>query len=210
MEFIYWWCIFMKLFNKLLFIVISILSIYIALFGNIEQTLYKKLIVFSIIPVMLIPNVIEKIFDFKIDNSIKTLYLIFIFFAHFLGTIVNLYYKIEIYDKIMHTFSGVMTGFLGFIILVKSKKYNYKSIWYNILYIIAITCMVAVMWEMFEFTSDRIFNKDAQRVIKTGVNDTMIDMIVAFLGSCMVSLLYLYESKIKRNLIIKKFISSLK
>lgn len=199
----------MKRFNYILILIVSILSLYIALFGNIEHTLYKYLIIFSIVPVMLLPYIVKKIFKFKLDESIIILYLVFVFFAHFLGTIVNLYGKIAIYDKLMHTFSGVMTSFLALIILVKSKNYKSKSIWYNILYIIAITCTVAVLWEMFEFTCDNLFNKDAQRVALTGVADTMTDVIVAFLGSCMFSLFYFYEEKLKKNLIIKRFIKSI-
>lgn len=199
----------LKLFNYILIIIVSIISLYIAFFGNIEHTLYKYLIVFSVIPVMLIPYIL-KLFKLKLDDAIITLYLIFIFFAHFLGTIVNLYYKIPIYDKLMHTLSGVMTSFLAIILLIKLKKYNDKSIVFNVIYIIAITATVALMWEMFEFTNDRLFNKDAQRVLTTGVTDTMTDMIVAFLGSCAFSVCYAFEKFFKKDLLLSKFIKQVK
>lgn len=195
-----------KRFNYILITVVSLISLYIAFFGNIERTLYKYLIVFSIIPVMLIPYALKKFFKLKLDEVIITLYLIFIFFAHFLGTIVNLYYKIPIYDKLMHTLSGVMTSFLALIILIKFKKYNNKSLAFNIIYIIAITSMIALMWEIYEFTNDGLFNKDAQRVLQTGVTDTMTDMIVAFLGSCAFSLFYAFEKIYKKNFLISLFI----
>ena len=199
----------MKKINFIFIIIISIISLYIAFFGNIEHTLYKYLIVFSIIPVMLIPYILKYLFKINIEDEIIFLYLIFIFLAYFLGTIVNLYDKIKIYDKLVHTFSGIMSSFLALIILIKTKNYKSRKIYFNTLFVILVSCTIGFMWETFEFTCDKIFSMDAQHVITTGVNDTMTDMIVAFLGSCMFSLFYLYEEKFKKNLIINKFISKI-
>ena len=200
----------MKRFNYILIAIVSILSLYIAFFGDIERTLYKYLIIFSIIPVMLLPYILKKIFKLQLDDAIVTLYLVFIFFAHFLGTIVNLYYKIPIYDKLMHILSGVMTSFLALILLIKLKKYDNRSLLFNIIYIISITALVALIWEMYEFTNDRLFSKDAQRVMTTGVSDTMIDMIVAFLGSCIFSICFAFEKVFKKDYLINKFIKHVK
>jgi len=198
-----------KRFNILLIFIISVLSLLIALFGDIERTLYKYLIIFSIIPVMLLPYIINKFTKFKLNEIIITLFLSFIFLAHFLGTIVNLYYKIPIYDKLVHTLSGIITSFLALILLVKFKKYNTKSLTFNVIYILSITSMIALSWEMFEFICDRLFNKDAQRVLLTGIKDTMLDMMVAFLGSCIFCVWYSYEEKLKKNSLIKKFIKQI-
>ena len=53
---------------------------------------------------------------------------------------------------------------------------------------------VAALWEMFEYTCNILFGGDAQMVAKTGVNDTMQDMIVAFIGSMITSLIYYFNS----------------
>lgn len=198
-----------KKFNYILITVVSLITLYIAFFGNIERTLYKYLIVFSIIPVMLLPYILKKLFKLKLDDATICLYLLFVFFAHFLGTIIDLYYRFPIYDKLMHTLSGIMTSFLAVILLVKLKKYDNKSIAFNIIYIIAITSTVALLWEIFEFTNDNIFDRDAQRVLTTGVNDTMTDMIVAFLGSCAFSVLYAFEKICKKEWIIINYIKQI-
>ena len=67
----------------------------------------------------------------------------------------------------------------------------------------------AGLWETFEFTCDKIFDKDAQRVLLTGVNDTMKDMIVAYIGSLVFILFYSYEYMYDKNGIIKKFIKNI-
>ena len=53
---------------------------------------------------------------------------------------------------------------------------------------------------MFEFTANILFGGDAQKVASTGVTDTMMDIIVAFLGSVLYSIAYLFfNNKRKRN-----------
>lgn len=200
----------LKLINLIIIIGISIFSIFYLFFGNHEPGVYKNLIILSIIPVMLVPMLVNKIFKMNINPEIEFVYLIFIIFAHFLGTILNFYYKIEIYDKVMHGLSGVMTSILSVIILVKSKCYDKNSLWVNVLFIISITLSVAALWEFYEFINDNIFSKDAQKVLKTGVDDTMLDMIMAFIGSIIYSIIYVIESKFKKKLLVTKFADSIK
>lgn len=195
--------------NKIIITLVSIASLLFLFFGNHETGLYKTLIILSIIPVMLLPYLFEKITKIEIEPIIKTLYLVFLFFAYFLGSIINFYYIIKPYDKIMHFISGVVTAFLALIILVKIKKYDAKHPWFNILFMILVTLAIASLWEFFEFTNDNIFGKDAQKVLTTGVDDTMGDMIAAFIGSVLLSILYKVELATHKKLFVTKFLEKL-
>lgn len=198
-----------KKINILIIALISIISIIFLFFGNHEKGIYKTLIILSIIPVMLLPYIINLFLKKKIEEEIIFVYLIFIILAHFLGTIMNFYYKISIYDKLMHGLSGIMTSILAIILLIKTNCLKKNPIWVNVLFIISITFSVASLWEFFEFINDNIFSKDAQKVLTTGVDDTMMDMIMAFIGSIIFSIDYFIESKFKKNFIITKFINKL-
>lgn len=180
----------LNLINWLIIIGVSIFSILFLFFGNHEQGIYKALIIISIIPVMLIPFIVRKLLKIKIDYGLEFIYLLFVFFAHFLGTILNFYDLLPMYDKAMHGLSGIVTASIAFILLTKSKYYNKQNLLMNILFIVCITLSIAVLWEFFEFISDNIFSKDAQKVLTTGVDDTMLDMIMAFIGSIIFTLIY--------------------
>lgn len=197
----------MKLMNNILCFVASIYSIYLVF--AYESNIYSILIKLSIIPVIFLPTIVEKIFKIKINTYLVFIYTVFIFIAHFLGSIVNFYHQIYWYDSFAHFISGIVVGFVATYLLVILKKYDKKTILFNILFILGISFMVAGLWEMFEFISDKIFNKDAQNVLTTGVNDTMKDMIVAILGTILYSLLYLYEEVNKKSCVVKKFIESI-
>ena len=174
-----------------------------------NENIYRALIVLSIFLTMTIPYILNIFFHKKINDTVVFLYLSFVFCGHFLGSIVNLYNQIYCYDKIMHYTSGILTALLGFLLLIKFHKYsNNKK--FNVIFIIAITGLIAVLWEVVEYSCDFIFAKDAQRVFLTGVNDTMQDMIVALLGSIMVSCLYVFEILSNKNWLITKYINNIK
>lgn len=149
----------------------------------------------------------RKLFKWNISDGINLIYIIFIFMAHFLGVICNFYGKIFWFDKFTHFLSGIVAAFGAIFFLVKCKKNN--NIMFSIIFIISFTLMTASLWEFFEYLSSILFNVDPQRVVLTGVSDTMDDMIVAFLGSILVSISYLYEYKSNVNMIIKKFVKEL-
>lgn len=170
----------MKRFNKLLIIITTIFS-FIILFATRNIKIYKILLCISILPVMLLPYLIDKYTKFKIPVYFRTAYIIFIFFSYFLGSIMEFYDKIFLYDKIIHAISGIFTGILAYINLKNDKKLKLSKL-NKLIYIIAFSMFIATLWEFFEYGSDLIFKGDAQKVLNTGINDTMQDMLVALFG----------------------------
>ncbi len=166
----------MKKINNIIIAIITIISYIIALkyLKNKEYIDFLKTIL--ILPTMLI----IKIRKINLNTNIKFAYLIFIFFAYFLGVIINLYDKIIFYDTLMHFISGIFTAYLALNIIKNENKII------KILFILGFVSLIATTWEIFEYTSSIIFNVDPQKVVETGINDTMKDIIVALLGGILV------------------------
>jgi len=171
--------------------------------NNIVLILKDISIIFSISALY----IVQKIFKIKINEYINLVYIIFIFMAHFLGVICELYNYIYWFDKFVHFLSGIVTSFVAIYLLIIFKKN--KNIFFDILFIIALTLMIASLWEVFEYLSSYYFDVDPQKVVITGVSDTMGDIIVSFLGSILVSISYYFENKYNYDLLIKKFIKSI-
>ena len=192
---------------------INILLILVSIIGSLYFVFTKDdniIFILKDLSIILTINglyIIQKLFKIKINDGINFIYIIFIFMAHFLGVICDLYTKIYWFDKFVHFLSGIVSSLVAIYILVKFKKN--KNIFFDILYIIAITLMIASLWEVFEYLASYYFNVDPQKVLLTGVNDTMGDIIVALLGSILVSISYYYEYKYNVNLLIKKFIKTI-
>lgn len=190
-----------KKFNILLIIVASIFSIYITITKDKDIVYILKDM--SVILTMSALYIVNKIFKLKINETIVFIYVLFIFMAHFLGVVVDFYNKIYWYDKFTHFLSGVLTAFFAIYLLARNR--DYKKLSFNILFIISFSMLVASCWEVFEYLSSYYFNVDPQKVVLTGVSDTMGDIIVALLGAILVSICYYFEHKENYNLLIKKF-----
>lgn len=160
--------------------------------------------------VLFIPRIIRKIFKIKLSDAMELVYIIFIILAQFIGSVINLYNMTWWYDLFTHFLSGILTAILAIVIMNWFGVYNKNHKWFNILFMISFTLMIASLWEFMEFTTDNIMGSDVQHVIDTGVSDTMEDMLIAFFGSIIVSISYLVENKVSKNGLIKKIVNNLK
>lgn len=187
--------------NILLILVAIIGAIYIAFTKDDSLVLILKDL--SIIITITALYIVQKLFNIKIGEGLNFIYILFIFIAHFLGTTCEFYNHIYWFDKLAHFLSGILSAFVAIYLLVKLKNKN--GLIFKVLFIICFSLAVAAAWEIFEYLSSYYFDVDPQKVKLTGVTDTMGDIIVAFLGSILVSMSYYFEYTENYNLIIKKF-----
>lgn len=196
----------MKRINYLLVAIAIIGSVYISITkdNNIVYILKDLSIILTINALY----IIKKVFKLEISKEVNFIYIIFIFMAHFLGVVCEVYNEVYWFDKFIHFLSGILTAFMALYIIIKFRKES--NVKFTVLFIIAFSLMCASLWEIFEYLSSYYFSVDPQRVVLTGVTDTMGDIIVAFLGSIIVALSYYYEYTEGKRLLIKRFIKSIK
>ena len=181
----------MKKINIFLMI-ITIICAAFTIIGEMDKGIVIILKDSSIVLTVILPYIVQKICKIKINEGFVTIWVIFIFMAHYLGVTAEYYNTWIGFDKVTHTISGILTAYIAMIILEHKKI---KGLIFNILFIISFTWLCAVVWEVFEFTCNALFGGDAQKVVETGVDDTMWDMIVAFIGSMVFSFWYVLNSK---------------
>lgn len=190
----------MKKWNKLFISILLLLNTGYLLQMILSGHYGRILVTLSLYFTVWVPVIARTILKIKIPERMELAYLIFLFLAQFLGSIVNLYASIYWFDSFVHFVSGILTAVFAIAVLSWFKKYDHKSIAFNIFFMIAFSMMIASFWEFFEFTTDRISGGDTQKVLETGVVDTMKDMIVACLGAILVSICYRYEKYIGKKL----------
>ena len=97
-----------------------------------------------------------------------------------------------------------MFGFMSALIslyLLNLFKLDSNKI-FNIIFIFAMTLALASTWEIFEYVSSIIFKTDVQNVLKTGVRDTMEDIIASLGASLIFVVVYVFKRK-KINELVK-------
>lgn len=155
--------------------------------GNISKTL-QPILIASVLTGL---RLILKITDIELNPFLRASLLIFIFMAMFMAVEFDFYTKIPIFDKILHSLSGIIFFFVGLTIFQHINK-NSEKIQINtptvVLFCLFFSFSVASCWEIFEFTVDRIFGFNCQR---GSLFDTMGDIICGT-SSASVTGLYVY------------------
>lgn len=185
-----------RIFNHTLILIMSITSI-MYLINNISIREYSKILsCILIIPLILIPKLLNRL-NFKLTENEKTLYYLFIFIAYFFGTVVNCCDKICFFDILVN----ILSGFIYFMFGLKILKTNNKKIevnLFNMIFLLSFCFFITGCLEIIEFFGDMLFKTNFQLSIETGVIDTMEDMIYTFVGYLVTLLIYfLSNNKIK-------------
>lgn len=167
----------MKKFNWFLVIGMVIGTLYYVIFEYDSERLLAYL---CSMPLLCFPLLLSKT-KFKLGSKELFNYYLFIFLAYFLGCVVNLYKITWWYDIFVHFYSGFFTFFVALFILDK-VNIGKVSIGFKMFFSFLVVMMIAGVWELFEFAVDRLLDLNLQHYLDTGVSDTMMDMLVAFIG----------------------------
>ncbi len=122
-----------------------------------------------------------------IPIEFEFLLAVFIYGTLFLGEVHGFYTKFWWWDLVLHAGAGIAFGFIGFLILYSLYKTDKLSMSPFLLsmFAFAFALMLGSLWEIFEFGMDQIFGLNMQ---KTGLMDTMWDMVVNTAGALLVSI----------------------
>jgi hypothetical protein len=161
--------------------------------------------------------IIEKYQNIDIPDILEVFIVVFIYAGLFLSYYFDLYYKFFWWDDLLHTLSGIITGFIGFIVIYKINYRYSMNISPLLVAIFTFTFAVTmgVIWEILEFSSDVLAGSAHQKwdlsdteimmgkpYQGSGLRDTMSDLIVDSIGAFITSLItyYMYKHQKKKTL----------
>lgn len=167
--------------------------------------------------IMMIPTFIERKISIDIPDMIEIIFFIFLFCAIYLGEVRNFYYLIPYWDTILHAFSGMMLGALGFILVRYLNEWSFTPIQLSPFFVAFFAFCFAVtagtVWEIYEFTADGVLSTNMQKFItadntvlvgREALYDTMMDLIVDTVSALLVCFVgYIKLKRLKRLGIFK-------
>ena len=130
--------------------------------GNINNAL---LCLLSLI-LLFAPLFIQNKFAITLPSGLEITIYFFIFAAEILGEINNFYGIIPYWDTILHTINGFLAAAVGFSLidlLNKNSKNVNLSPFYLCLVAFCFSMTIGVLWEFFEYSSDKFFDLDMQK-----------------------------------------------
>lgn len=148
-----------------------------------------------------LPALIQKNFRIVLPFEFTLTVTIFIFMSLYLGSIHSYYTLFWWWDILLHLISGIILGFIGFIIVyILNKEKSFKlKISPELIAIFSFTFALAIgtLWEIFEFMLDSI---PIRTLMQDSLSDTMWDLIVDSLGAFIVTVSGYYY--VKKNKIL--------
>lgn len=158
------------------------------------------------------PAFVEKNYKITLPLEFELIVTCFIFASLFLGEIHSFYDKYHWWDTLLHTISGIVLGFLGFLLIYTlNKNVDVKlnlSPFFVSFFAFCFAVTIGAMWEIFEFFMDFFLGLNMQK----GLLNTMLDLIVDTLGALFASVIgYLYLKNIRYPLVesaVRKFVNA--
>jgi len=172
---------------RILVIVAGIIAMFKSDWSNLGLSLVTLFLTF-------LPSIIKRQFHIHYPSEFEILIVLFIYASMYLGEIHSFYYRFWWWDIMLHTLSGVIIGAIGFSLVYIFNTEENVAIKLSPLFVAIFSFCFATsmgaLWEIYEFFMDSIFGLNMQ---KSGLVDTMWDLIVDALGALVMSVLgYLY------------------
>lgn len=160
-----------------------------------------------ILGLSLFPSILRRNYHIHLPVEIDFLVIIFIYAALFLGEVNSFYHTVWWWDLALHFSSGILLGITGFLLvhaLNKDRKIHvHLGRKFVSLFSFSFAIAIGVLWEIFEFFMDYTFGFN---MTKSGLPDTITDLIVNTLGAGIVAIGgYMYSLK-SSNLFLDKII----
>ena len=152
--------------------------------------------------VMMIPTIITRHFKLMVPGVMCILYYVFLYCAIFLGEIFSFYYRIPVWDSILHAMSAAMLSTLGFILVDWLNKDEHVKLSMNPLFVslfaFSFALMIGTLWEIYEFSFDSILGLNMQKarledgtplIGNAALTDTMKDLIIDAIAALSVAVI---------------------
>jgi hypothetical protein len=145
----------------------------------------------------LLPSPLFRRLGIRLPTSFLVCIVSFIFATIFLGEAFDFYNRYWWWDVVLHAGSALGFGLVGFLFvftLFEGDRYAAPA-WALALIAFCMAVTIGALWEIFEFGMDQIFGMNMQ---KSGLIDTMGDLIVDVIGATIGALAGFFYLKERR------------
>jgi hypothetical protein len=162
------------------------------LIGSFPYSVYKEDYLYSIAAVVAIalslaPSIIERNYRVTLPFELDFLITLSIFAHIFFGEQMHFYERFWLWDKILHVYGSAVVSLLAFILVYTFHSTGKLRLTLPFigLFTVVFTLAVGGIWEIGEFTVDKLLDLNTQR----GLDNTMWDIINNLIGGTLAALL---------------------
>lgn len=162
--------------NIIFWLVTIMLGICMILFvikkdANKGRLIFTMVQLVAMLIVLRIPRFLKEKYHFHISNLLDFFLISFAFCGLILGDVFDFYGKIPCWDSILHTFSGILIAYIGFIVIeYLDKEYTIPlsvSPLFMCMIVVSVALAIGATWEIAEYTVDDIFHTNNQQYMES-------------------------------------------
>ncbi|MCF7668996.1 MAG: hypothetical protein K9N48_04375 [Verrucomicrobia bacterium] len=181
-----------------------------AVIAFFQSRFLDGIITIGIIIITFLPVILGKRFQVGIPAEFEFLAVIFIYASLFLGEVRGYYTRFWWWDVVLHSGSAFLLGIVGFLLVFVLNEKKEIELHMKPGFVALFAFMFAIglgaLWEIFEFAMDQIFGLNMQ---KSGLMDTMWDLIVDSVGALIIAILgYGYLKKMEGRYFLVRWIQA--
>ena len=157
-----------------------------ALYYGVRWDAYHFGIALGTLLIPALPELFYRLFRLRRVERLNFCILAFSFLGYTLGSVIDLYQRIDGFDKLVHTLSGLFVSMLCLCVYCAARPGKSPGADERLLaglFVFLGSMAVAGLWEICEYAIHAMTGRDVQRVLLTGVDDTMQDMIACLVGT---------------------------
>jgi len=144
----------------------------------------------AIFVLMFLPEFLRKEYRVYLPFEFDAAIVVFIFLTLFLGSLANFYEMFPWWDKMLHFLSGFLLTIAALMVVYvlndkRVGKLNLTPLFASV-FAVCFSSALSVVWEIYEFTADKLFGFNMQR---DGINDTMSDLILNLASALVVAVI---------------------
>lgn len=152
-----------------------------------------------------IPSILKRKYEWFLPPEFEIIISLFLYGSFVLGEMKSYYTVYWWWDIMLHSFSAFVFGILGFVLIYAFhfvEKIKLSPV-IAALFSFNFAVTLGVIWEIFEFGADQFFGLNMQ---KSGIIDTMTDLIVDSLGALIGAILGYFYLKGGDTFIVKRIV----
>lgn len=138
---------------------LTAISLVHAILGDDKKSIPVCLITFVLV---LIPDLVERLFHCRIQTEVYLLCILYVL-CSMAGDAYQMYDRIPIWDKLLHTTGGLVFAMFGTYLPSLLNKGHKTSIFMCAVFAVCFSVAVSALWEFYEFGADQLLGLDMQR-----------------------------------------------
>ena len=191
------WFVWITLFLSLIF------ELFVGRFGS-------AFVIALALAMTFMPILLKRWYNIQLPRSLSLFTVFFAYASLFLGEIHDFYEYFWWWDVLLHGCSAMILGIIGLMLtrMMISSEVVRATHFMRSFFAFMFSVALGAIWEVFEFLMDVLFATNMQ---KSGLVDTMVDLIVDMTGAFIVATLaYLHWKYGRHNFVghaIERFVS---